>query len=102
VRRAEDGCMYIVLRYLIFHILKVHTPHAIFVKHEGTENYIITAVFKGMRKSHIDRSVNEDVISAGAKGIDGGNDSAENAVFISDMLGAKALDAVSGLLPLYD
>ncbi len=86
VRRAEDCRVDMLLHDFSLHILKIHTPNAGLVLHQGRVDNVIAIIGQANGKADVGRRVNQNAVSFGAKYIQSRDYSAKNAVFIGDVL----------------
>jgi len=94
--------MDVMLLYLPVHVLIVHAPDALLVPlQRGVDGYA-ACVLEGVGKAHVGGGMDQHLLSGGGKGLDGGADAPQHAVFVADVLRQQALHGVSPLLPADD
>ena len=99
VGRAEDGGVDLVVRQLFLHILEVHPPDMAFILEQGAVDNAVAAILQTAGEADVGGRVEENLVSPGADGPQGAENTAQNAVFIADALPGQTGDAVAVLLP---
>ena len=99
---AEQGGVDAVLYDLLFHIGKVQPPYALPIEDEGALHDSVARVGQRAREAHVDGAVEQDVVPFGAEGAEGGEDTAQHAVLVADVLLFQTHYAVAGGLPTDD
>ena len=102
VGRAENGGVDLVLHDLLLHVFKVHAPHAVFVLHQGGMDDVVAVVGQTAGETHVGGRVQQHIVALGTEHIQRGDHAAQDAVFVTDVGGGQAGNAVVGLLPLDD
>ena len=99
VRGAENGEMDVVFPDFPIHILVIHPPNAVFILLQIAQNDLPAVVLQRSGETDIGRGVQEYSLAGSRKGLQGGSNAAENAVFIADLLFGKPFHSVSRFLP---
>ena len=102
VRRAEHRGMDVVLGELALHVLKVHTPHAPVVELKRAVDNAIARGLDGLGKADVGRAVDQHRIARLDIRAQRRHDTAQHAVFVADVLGRQAFDAITAALPFDD
>ena len=55
MRRTEDCCMDLILYDLLFHIIKVHTPYAVFIFYQVAVDNVISIIGQAVCKTNVSR-----------------------------------------------
>ena len=63
---------------------------------------LVAVVFQTFGEAYVCRTVNQDVITAGADAVQCTDNSAQNAIFVANMLGLQTGDTVACFLPADD
>ena len=102
VRRAEHRGMDVVLGEFALHVLKVHAPHALVVELKWAVDNTITRGFDRLGKTNVGGTVDQHRIARLDIRAQRGHDTAQHAVFVTDMFRAQTLDAIAATLPFDD
>ena len=102
VGTAEDGGVDFILHDLLFHIFIVHSPDAGSILHQRVTDEAVSVILQSMPETDIERALDQHGIPAGAQDVQGGDDAAQHAVFIADMLCCETGDTVTLFLPADD
>ena len=102
VRRAEHRGMNVVLGEFALHVLKVHAPHALVVEFKRAVDNTIARGFDGLGKADVGGAVDQHRIARLNIRTQRRHNTAQHAVFVADMLGRQALNAVATALPFDD
>ena len=99
---AEQGGVDAVLHDLLFHVGQIQPPDTVLVQDQGAFHDMVARVGQRAHEAHVDGAVEQDVVSLGAKGAQSGEDTAQHAVLVADVLSLQPNNAVAGGLPAYD
>ena len=102
VRRAEYRGMDVVLSELALHVLKVHAPHALIIELKRAMDNTIARGLNGLGKADVGRAVDQHRIARLDIRAQRRHDTAQHAVFVTDMFRAQTLDAIAATLPFDD
>ena len=102
VRRAEHRGMDVVLGELALHVLIVHTPHALVVELKRAVDNAIARGFDRLGKADVGGAVDQHRIARLDIRAQRRHNTAQHAVFVTDMFRAQTLDAIAAALPFDD
>ena len=102
VRRAEHCGMDVVLGEFALHVLKVHAPHALVVELKRAVDNAIARGLDGLGEADVGGAVDQHRIARLDIRAQRRHDTAQHAVFVTDMLRRQALDAITAALPFDD
>ena len=101
VRRTENRKVDAVFLDFSVHIRVIHAPNAMLVPNKRGMHRSSANVVQNTGEAYVCRGVEQDFVAGGGKRLNRGGNSAENAVFIADVLLHKPLNAVAAALPAY-
>ena len=96
---AHDGGMDLFLFQVLFHVLKVHPPHAVFILDQRAVDSLVAVVLQAHGKTDVGGAVDQDLVALGADAVQGADHAAQHAVLVADALLGQALHAVALCLP---
>lgn len=92
--RAENRRMDVLLPQQPLHILEVHPPDALFVRHQRTVDDLVAIVGQGIGESNVGGGMNQDLVPPGAEHLQRACHATQNAVLVADVLLSQFCDAV--------
>ena len=102
VGAAQNRGMDVFLGQVLFHVGKVHPPHAVLVLHQRGVDDIVAVVFQAAGKADVSGAVHQHLVAPGADAVQGADHAAQHAVLIADVLLFQSGHAVAPGLPLDD
>ena len=102
MRIAENGSVDLLFPELFLHVCIIHSPYAVFIPYQRRMYGLVAVVFQTCCEAYVCRAVNQDVITAGADAVQCTDNSAQNAIFVANVLGLQTGDTVTCFLPADD
>ena len=102
MRGAEHRGVDMVLLEPAVHILVIHAPYARVVLDQGAVDDAVAVALKALGKADVGGGVEQHAAALGAEYVQGADHTAQNTVFVADVLPLEVRRAVAAPLPVED